>query len=126
MPQPFIQLVPSASRTAAGNGERFDLAAILGVNLQVGLPPCFVFACDVTAVSGTSPTMTCILEDSTDGGVTWNTVLSLTAQTAISRQVGRLGLTAASWPFNPRCCRIRWTMGGTTPNFTFRVTGVLL
>lgn len=126
MPQNFIQLVPSASRTAAGNGDRLDLAQLFGVDLQLGLSPRLVFACDVTAVTGTSPTMTCILEDSTDGGVTWNTVISLTAQTNVSRQVGRLGLTAANWPFNPQCCRIRWTMGGTTPNFTFRVTGVLL
>jgi hypothetical protein len=123
---PFLTLLPAATRTTAGNGDAIDLPALAGMGLTPGLPPALVVQSDVTAVSGTaSPTLTVIIEDSVDG-VNWNTAVTLTAQTAVGRQVARLGLTAASWPFNPRRVRVRYTITGTTPSFTFSVKAVLL
>jgi hypothetical protein len=126
VPSPFLTLVASGARTANGNGDALDLAALSGASPTLGRPPCLVVQSDVTAASGTSPSLTVIVEDSVDGGVNWNTVVSLTAQTAVGRQVGRLGLTAASWPFNPRKVRVRWTVSGTTPSLTFSVKAVLV
>jgi hypothetical protein len=120
---PFLTLAPSAARTAAGNGDALDLTALS--QWTQPRPLALVVQSDVTAASGTSPSLTVIIEDSVDGGVNWNTVVSFTAQTTVNRAVQRLGLTAANWPFNPRRVRARWTITGTTPNFTFSVKAVL-
>jgi hypothetical protein len=122
---PFATLAASLARTVAGNGDSLDLTQLFSAPL-VGMPPALIVQSDVTAVSGTTPSLTVIIEDSVDGGVNWNTVVAFTAQTAVGRAVQRLGLTAATWPFNPRRVRARWTIAGTTPSFTFSVKAVLL
>jgi hypothetical protein len=124
--KPFVTLAPSLLRTVNGNGDAIDVAALGGASLVPGLAPFLIFQSDVTAITGTGANLVVTLEDSVDGGVNWNTVLALTAQTTVSRQVGRIGLTAAAWPFNPRKLRVRWTITGTTPNITFSVKAVLL
>jgi hypothetical protein len=70
---------------------------------------------DVTAVSGTTPSITFALEDTLDG-TNWNTLTpnpAITAITTAARQV-----VDYTTPFTDRV-RIRWTVSGTTPNFTF-------
>lgn len=69
---------------------------------------------DVTAVSGVSPTLDVVIEDTHDG-TNWNTVATFTQKTAAGRQV--LDITGL---FTDRL-RVRWTIGGTTPSFTFSV-----
>jgi hypothetical protein len=123
---PFLTLAPPAARTASGNGDALDLLALSGQAPMPGMPPLLVVQCEVTAVAGTTPSVTVTIEDSVDGGVNWNAVIALPAQTAAGRQVARLGLAAANWPFNPRRVRVRWTITGTTPSLTFSVKGVLL
>lgn len=126
MSQPFATLAPSAARTATGNGDALDLSQLLGVTLTPGLPPVLIVQSDVTAISGTAtPTVTVKIQDSVDGGVNWNDVVTLTAQTTVSRQVARLGLTSANWPFNPRRIRAAWTISGTNPSLTFSVKAVM-
>jgi hypothetical protein len=70
---------------------------------------------NVTAASGTTPTLDVVIEDSVDGGVTWNTVGTFTQKTAVAREVINVTVPFAD------SLRVRWTVGGTTPNFTFAV-----
>lgn len=70
---------------------------------------------DVTAASGTTPVLDVVLEDTLDGGATWNTVGTFAQRTAAGREV--INITT---PFTDRL-RARWTVGGVTPSFTFSV-----
>jgi hypothetical protein len=63
------------------------------------------------APTGTTPSLTVLLEDSLDG-TTWNTIGTFTAVTAINRQV--INVTT---PFSDQV-RASWTVSGTTPSFT--------
>jgi hypothetical protein len=68
----------------------------------------------VTAASGTTPTLDVVIEDSLDG-TNWNTVATFTQKTAAGVQaVDVTGLFGDQ-------LRVRWTVGGTTPSFTFAV-----
>lgn len=69
---------------------------------------------NVTAASGTTPSMTAFIEDTLDG-TNWNQVAAFTAATAVGVQV--LNVTT---PFADRL-RVRWAITGTTPSFTFDV-----
>ena len=100
-----VTLVPSAARTTSGNTADFDGFTQKSLRVQS----------QVTAASGTTPTLDVLLEDSVDGGVTWNTVATFTQATAATRQV-----VSVTTPFTDRI-RVRWTVGGTTPSFTFTV-----
>ncbi len=42
---------------------------------------------NVTTASGTSPTLAVVVEDSIDGGATWNTIGSFAQKTAAGREV---------------------------------------
>lgn len=106
----FNTPVASAARTASGNsGPNSWYAPTTGLIIQA----------NVTAVSGTTPTLTLILEDSVDGGTTWNTHTTvLNAVTATGVTVARLNLVATPCA---EMHRYRWVVGGTTPSFTFQV-----
>ncbi len=72
---------------------------------------------NVTAVAGSSPTLNVVIEDTLDNGATWNQILAFTQAAGVTRQVlNHEGI------FSDRA-RIRWTLGGTTPSFTFAVHG---
>lgn len=95
----------SAARTASGDsGARtgFEHASTLRAQLNV------------TAASGTSPTLDVVLEDTLDG-TNWNVVGTFAQKVGPGREV--INVTA---PFTDRL-RARWTLGGTTPSFTFTV-----
>lgn len=100
-------VVSSAARTTSGNQEGatsigFGSAEKLRVQL------------DVTAASGTTPTLDVLVEDSLDG-TNWNTIGTFAQKTAAGREV--INITT---PFSNQV-RVRWTIGGTTPSFTFSV-----
>lgn len=98
-------LVASAARTASGNS-----AAIRGF----GSARTLRLQLNVTAASGTSPTLDAVVEDTLDG-VNFNTIGTFTQRTGAGRQV--IDITT---PFSDTA-RIRWTIGGTAPSFTFAV-----
>lgn len=131
MQQPFVSLAGSAVRTVSGNGDTLDLTPYLTLG-QTGAPPMLRVQSDVTAASGTTPSLTVVIEDSLDGGMNWNTVGTFTAQTIASRQVQQIAVSGVAqtagfvWPFNYRKVRARWTITGTTPSFTFSVKAVVL
>lgn len=98
-------LVTSAARTTSSNSgaiSGFGESSTLRVQL------------DVTAASGTSPTLNVLVEDTLDG-TNWNTVGTFAQRTAAGREV--INITN---PFADRI-RVSWTVGGTTPSFTFSV-----
>lgn len=125
-----VTLAPPLARTASGNGDGLDLTAF--ASRGDGFPPQLLVQVDATAVTGTSPTLSVVIEDSIDG-VNWNSIGQTTANvTAVGRTVFAIGLrgdaypTGYRWPFNPRRVRARWVVGGTSPNFTFSVKAVVL
>lgn len=101
-------IVASAARTASGDsGTVTGFGGASTLRCQLG----------VTAASGTSPTLDVVIEDTLDG-TNWNTVATFSQKTAVSREV--VNVTA---PFANRL-RVRWTVGGTTPSFSFSVVVV--
>lgn len=130
--RPFLQLLPSSARTVAGNGEAVDLLALIGGDWTGVLPPMLRVQVQTTAISGASATLTVFMEDSLDGGVTWNPIAATAGLTTITRVVVVSGIRGDaypanfSWPFNAQRVRVRWTLSGTTPSVTFDVKAVLL
>lgn len=98
-------VVASTARTSSGTSsvlEGYGPAESLRIQL------------DVTAVTGTSPTLNVVIEDTLDG-TNWNTVGTFAQKTAAGREV--INVTS---PFTDRL-RVSHTIGGTTPSFTFAV-----
>lgn len=95
----------SAARTASGNG-----TPVTGF----GKVTQFRAQLNVTAVSGTAPTLDVVIEDSIDG-TNWNVIGTFAQDTAVGREV--INITS---PFADQV-RVRYVIGGTTPSFTFSV-----
>lgn len=130
---PYVRmnLVASAARTADGNsGSITDFPD----NLHSA-----EFIVDVTAASGTSPTLDLAIENSPDEGTTFYTAFRWAQITGTGprRLVVRLlasdaggeasipldptgGALSASCPLS-KTIRVRWNIGGTNPSFTFAV-----
>lgn len=98
-------VVPSGPRTASGDS---------GVLNGWGSARTLRAQLEVTAASGTSPTLDVVLEDTLDG-TTWNVIGTFAQRAGAGRQV--IDVTSL---FTSRL-RVRWTVGGTTPSFTFSV-----
>lgn len=71
----------------------------------------FAATLDVSAASGTTPTLDVVIQDSLDG-VVWTTLSTFTQKTAVSKEVIRV-----TTPFHDRI-RATYTIAGTTPSFT--------
>lgn len=99
-------LVASAARTTSS-----DSGALKGF----GAPKVIRAQLNVTAASGTTPTLDVVIEDTLDNGATWNPIGTFTQKTAVAREA--INITS---PFADTI-RVRWTVGGTTPSFTFTV-----
>lgn len=70
------------------------------------------FIVDVTAVSGTNPTMQVNVQESADQGTNWYTIYSFPIITAVGSYV------SPTMPFTGNRFRYVQTIGGTTPSFT--------
>ncbi len=102
-------LVASGARTTNGDSgwiDGFGPAKTLRVQL------------DVTAFAGTSPTLDVVIEDTLDG-TNANVLGTFAQRVGTGREV--LNITI---PFAERI-RVRWTIGGTAPSFTFSVLAYL-
>lgn len=102
-------LVASAARTTSS-----DSGALSGYG-DASTLRCVL---DVTAASGTTPSMTVTLEDTLDG-TNWHQIGTFAAKTAAG--VEAINVTA---PFADRI-RVKWAITGTTPSFTFSVTAAV-
>lgn len=99
------QVVSSAPRTTSGDsGALYGYGAVYQGVVQV----------NVTAVTGTTPSLTVSVEDTCDG-VNWSEVAASSAITATGTTSLRI-----SAPFSDTL-RIVWDISGTTPSFTFDV-----
>lgn len=117
----------SAARTASGVGNA-NTEGDFGTRGAI-------FQVDVTAASGTSPTLVVKVQYTIDG-VNWIDLDTTNAQTASLTSTGRVqlkvypGLTAAANAASnnalPPTHRLAWTIGGTTPSFTFATDVVYL
>ena len=104
-PKPAATFAASATRTSSDSSAAFTgygAADLLRCQL------------DVTAVSGTAPTLDVVIEDSLDG-TTWNVIGTFAQKLAVGREV--INITT---PFADML-RTRWTVAGTTPSFSFSV-----
>jgi len=102
-------LLPSAARTASGTGDTYEMGDMSTLRLKL----------DVTAASGSSPTLDVTIETSPDGASDWQTVATFAQKTAISYERN-------AFPGCDRFVRVKYTIGGSTPSFTFSVTGEAL
>ncbi len=69
---------------------------------------------NIVGVSGTSPALSVVVEDSVDG-INFNTISTFAQKTAASREV-----ISVSQPF-AEILRVSWTITGASANFTFGV-----
>lgn len=115
----------SAARTATFNGNTASNSKKAGAFVLV----------DVTAASGTAPTLVAKVQFSVNG-VDWHDLDTTNAQTASITTTGKYilkvypGLTAAAnsaanSPL-PRLWRLVYTIGGSTPSFTFSTSAAYL
>lgn len=102
----LLTLVSPAARTATffSDVEDVDPAEGLAVTL------------DVTAASGTTPTLNVLIEDAPNANGPWTTLLTFAQKTAAATEVQR----SAAANFHSYL-RARCTIAGTTPSFTFSV-----
>lgn len=115
------------SRSATDNSTLASALALSGAGTTVvdklsngGFASGLVVELRVTAIAGTSPTLDVQVQDSIDGGTTWNKVASVTGSpvTATGTSVLRLDTRA-----NPTTdlLRVVAILGGTTPTATIGV-----
>lgn len=105
---------PSGAQTTSGaSGALWTGGCITGIVIEVR----------VTAASGTTPTLDLFLEDTFDG-TNWNQVVAVNASpiTTTGATVKRINLRDTPVTDN---LRVSWTVGGTTPSFTFTVNAFL-
>jgi len=105
IPASTVTLLASAARTETVTG-----AAVTGLAAARLL----VLQLNVTAASGTAPTLDVVVQDTVDG-TNWNTIATFEQATDVKREVIRL--TTA---FTDRL-RVVGTIAGTDPSFTFAV-----
>lgn len=100
-----VTVLASAARTTSG-----DTGPLTGYSTAESLRA----QLNVTAAAGVAPTLDVVLEDTVDG-TNWNAIATFAQKTATGREV--LNVTT---PFTDQI-RVRHTIGGTAPSFTFSV-----
>ena len=98
----------SAAQTVTGNSAAISATGYQSVLIGV----------NITAVSGTSPTMTLSLQSLGADGIQY-TLWSSASQTATGQVVTSVGPGMAQAQQLGQTIRLVWTIGGTTPSFTF-------
>lgn len=112
-PSGTTTIVPSAARTATTNHSSFDVSAFRGS--VVNIDP------DVTAASGTSPTLDLVVQQSCDAGASYFEVQDVLGD-AFAQATGVTDPAAKNYPVRCTLLRVRAVIGGTTPSFTYVVT----
>lgn len=115
----LVTLVASAARTASGDSGTLEgFGDVTAARVQL----------NVSAASGTTPTLDVVVEDTLDG-TSWNTIGTFAQKVAAGREVINMHAgKAESATFQPLFAdrwRVRWTIGGTTPSFTFSVAAAV-
>ena len=105
IPASTVTLLASAARTTTAAG-----TAVTGFAAARQL----VLQFNVTAASGTLPSLSVAVQDSVDG-TNYNTIATFATATGVTREVIRL---TSAFTNN---LRVVWVIEGTTPSFTFDV-----
>jgi hypothetical protein len=102
-----VTVKASGAETSSTNGAAIELDDVSDARLDLV----------ITAVSGTTPTLDVAIQTSADGSTGWTTIASFAQQTATTTGVHKI--------FGPcdRYIRYSSTIGGTTPSFTYSITG---
>ena len=100
-------VVASAARTTTGNSGALDAPNDARLVLAVA----------VTAASGTAPSLDVTVEWSMDGGATFCAADTADSMAQLATAVNRV----KSFSIKGDSYRVVWTIGGTTPSFTFTV-----
>lgn len=110
-----IPVLASAARTTSSQGTAVELPA----NCRK-----FSFQIVCSARSGTNPTLDAIVQHSIDGGTTWFDLVTFTQLTATGQELKSYAeVESSSAQTVGKLVRAKWTVGGTTPSFTFAITG---
>lgn len=102
------EVVVSAARTTTAE------SAAINTNQPAGR---LNLLADVTAASGTTPTLDLSVQWSHDAGTTWadaDAADSFTQLTAAAVKVKQFNVKAPTY-------RVKWTIAGATPSFTFSI-----
>ncbi len=100
----MAKIIETLARTTSGSSGNIQASGGESIRAQLS----------VTSVSGTSPTLNVLIEDTLDG-INFNTIAAFTQKTSPGREV--LNITA---PF-AETLRASWTIAGSNPNFSFSV-----
>lgn len=103
-------ILASAARTATGQSTAFPIGGLSKLAVLV----------NVTAVSGTTPSMTVNVEWS-DDNVVWYTADPVDAFTAVTAT----GAKVKAFDVKGLYARLNYVISGTTPSFTFTATAVI-
>jgi len=115
MPSPLAIIVAaSAARTTSGASAALDLLDLVAFPDQLPRGVATLLL-DVTAASGTNARLDVVIETSPSGS-SWEPVLAFDQVAATSYHRMKFGTLE-------RYVRARWTVAGTTPSFTFAITG---
>ena len=99
-----LSLAAAGARTATGTGSAVEVG-------DRGVARLFL---NITAASGTTPTLNVTIQTSHDG-TTWRSAGTFTQATAVSSQRSAFNID--------RFVRATWTIAGTTPSFNFTISG---
>jgi hypothetical protein len=115
----------SGAETVSTTHGAFDTGADSGGSLYIKV--------NVTAASGTTPTLSVVVEGSQDGGTSWFQLGTIGsdgyghgkgAATGAPANFTTTGSAQAIFP-RPQLVRTRSVVAGTTPSFTYSVLGVI-
>jgi len=109
----LLSFHPTAARTATGNGTGVDMQAYDGD---------VVLVLDSAAGTGTTPTLAITVEHSDVSGSGY-TAISGAAFTTVTTTASQQELVISKDEAK-RYVRVTYTLGGTTPSFTFSVNGL--
>jgi len=108
---PITGYVPSSARNVSGNSGTIDATRWQAICLFL----------DITAVSGTTPTLDVALEGLDPQSNSWFTLYAFPQKTAVGKDNRSIGIGFETGKILPPSIRVAWTIGGTTPSFTFSV-----
>jgi len=102
-----VVLLPSGARTASGSTADIDVGRFI----------CGEICIDITAVSGTAPTLDVYIEGKDQYTGKYKVLFSHTGLNTVQTIWDTITLLAF------RYLRVRWVISGTSPSFTFSVSG---
>lgn len=97
--------VASAARTVTGTAAAVVAEDVFAIAAKL----------NVSAASGTTPTLDVRLETTADDGATWYTCGTFAQKVGVASEAKMIAPVGSQ-------VRWAWTIGGTTPSFTFDVT----